>query len=563
MKILYFDLGMGAAGDMLSAALLELFPESERQGVIDKLNALGIPKVHFEAEPAAKCGITGTHMSVRVDGIEEGEELREHGHGHSHEEHHHEHNHEEHHHEHSHEEHNHEHACEEHHHEEHHHEHESELHVHAEHYSCAEPYHGSEAEDAGEHGHEHSHEEHHHEHTHGGHAHTHNSMTGIEHIINDHMELPEEVREHIKAVYGLLAEAESHVHGVPVREIHFHEVGNMDAVADVTAVSYMLYLLKPDRIAASAVNTGSGKVRCAHGIMPVPAPATAYLLQGIPSYDNGIRGELLTPTGAALIRHFAESFGARPVMSIERVGYGMGRKDFEAANCVRAILGESSEAQEHNPEHNQKHNPERDSEHNHEPDHDHHHELNHEHNPERSLAHNSECNSEHNPVHTHEYNHEQEDELTGVTVELSANIDDMSAEELGYAFEQLLKAGALDVWTESIHMKKQRQGTLLKLLCRESMRDTMVRAIFKYTSTIGVRESVMRRYTLKRELLEYDTTLGKVHIKHVTGYGTDRGKLEYEDLAAIADKQHISVAEARRLVMKELAFFAGSGYAIS
>ncbi len=476
MKILYFDFGMGAAGDMLSAALLELFPEQERQGVIAKLNALGIPKVYFEAEPAVKCGITGTHMSVRVDGIEEGEELHAHGHEHDHHHDHHEHDHDyfyE--------------ACNEHEH--------NQAHEHGQADACVHEHvhnHGCEETHAhDDHEHEHSHE-----HTYGGHTHTHNSMTGIAHIINDHMQLPEEVREHIKAVYGLIAEAESHVHGVPVSEIHFHEVGNMDAVADVTAVSYMLSLLKPDRIVASTVNTGSGKVRCAHGIMPVPAPATAYLLQGIPSYDNGIKGELLTPTGAALIRHFADSFGDRPLMSIERVGYGMGRKDFEAANCVRAILGEYGDESE--------------------------------------------------------LKQEQPDELTGVTFELSANIDDMSAEELGYAFEQLLKAGALDVWTESILMKKQRQGILLKLLCRESMRDDMIRAIFKYTSTIGVRESLMRRYTLRRELLEYDTALGRVHLKQVSGYGTDRGKLEYEDLAAIADNHHISIAEARRLIMKEL-----------
>ena len=441
MKTLYLELGMGAAGDMLSAALLELFPEAERQTVIDKLNSLGIPKVHFEAESSVKCGITGTHMSVKVDGTEEGEEP--HTHEHSHEQ-------------------------------------------------------DTDSEHA--HGHNHDNTENH------EHAHTHNSMTGISHIINEHMELDERLRKDITAVYGLIAEAESHVHGVPVSEIHFHEVGNMDAVADVTAVSYMLSLLKPDRIVVSPVNTGSGKVKCAHGIMPVPAPATAYLLQGIPSYDNGIKGELLTPTGAALIRHFADAFGDRPAMTIERVGYGMGRKDFEAANCVRAIWGEGAD--------------------------------------------NGEPYG--NTDETDNKASELKQESTDTVLELSANIDDMSAEELGFAFDELLKEGALDVWTEPIFMKKQRQGVLLKLLCREGMRDTMVRAIFRYTSTIGVRETLMRRYTLKREMKEYSTGLGRVRAKQATGYGVDRTKLEYDDLAEIASRQHISIAKARRLAEEYL-----------
>ncbi len=487
MKVLYLDLNMGAAGDMLSAALLELFPESERQGILDKLNALGIPGVRYEAEPSVKCGIQGIHMSVRVHGAEEGDDGNSQygeaqGETHTHEGHDaedsgqcgeshlhhnegaggpeaacHEHNHE---------------HCHEH------------IHEH-------EHSHGHEHCHEHEHGHEHTHEHGHEtqEHSHGAHAHTHNSMTGIAHIIDDHMHLDSELKYDIKAVYGLIAEAESHVHGVPVSEIHFHEVGNMDAIADVTAVSYMLSLIKPDRIVVSPVNTGSGTVRCAHGIMPVPAPATAYLIEGIASYDNGTRGELLTPTGAALIKHFADSCGVRPAMSIERVGYGMGKKDFDAPNCVRAILGESEE---------------------------------------KGL------------------------ESGDTVIELAANIDDMSAEELGFAVERLLETGALDVWTESVMMKKQRPGTVLRLLCREDQRDDIVRAVFKYTSTIGVREALMRRYTLERDIHVYETKYGRLRGKHVSGYGTDREKLEYDDLAAIAKAQQVSIARARRMVEAEL-----------
>ena len=464
MKVLYLDLGMGAAGDMLSAALLELFPKEERAEIVAKLNALGIPKVVYEAEPSVKCGISGTHMSVKVDGAEEtSEDVHEHAHEHTHE------------------------HC-------HDHEHHHDL----------------------DHLHDHDHEHHHeHEHAHGGHTHSHNNMAGIAHIVNDHMELGEAVKQDVLAVYGLIAEAESHAHGVDVSEIHFHEVGNMDAVADVTAVSYMLSLLKPDRIIVSPVNTGSGQVRCAHGIMPVPAPATAYLLKGVPSYDNGVKGELLTPTGAALIRHFADSFGKRPAMTIDSIGYGMGRKDFEAANCVRAIMGEANDVQTESTD---------------------------------KLEASELLESESDKGLKHNY----DEAFTGTVVELAANIDDMSAEELGYAFERLLAEGALDVWTESALMKKNRPGAVLKLLCREGAKDAMVSALFRYTSTIGVRESLMKRYTLKREMHEYDTSLGKIRSKHVSGYGAEREKLEYDDIAAIAKEREISIASARRLAEEEI-----------
>lgn len=348
-------------------------------------------------------------------------------------------------------------------------------------------------------------------------------MVGIAHILNDHMQLEKSVKADIEAVYGLIAEAESHVHGVPVTEIHFHEVGNMDAIADVTAVSVMLSMLKPDRIVASPVNTGCGSVRCAHGIMPVPAPATACLLEDIPSYDSGIRGELLTPTGAALIRHFADSFGSRPAMRIERVGYGMGSKDFEAANCVRVILGESTDDQgkDNNPA------------------------------PANALkADNAEDSASDKAARLS--GSSDTDGLTDTVIELSANIDDMSAEELGFAFERLLEAGALDVWTEAALMKKQRQGVILKLLCREDTRESMVRAIFRYTSTIGVREAVMHRYTLRRETREYAVSCGSIRAKHVSGYGVEREKLEYEDLAAAAAARHISIAAVRRQIEEEI-----------
>jgi uncharacterized protein (TIGR00299 family) protein len=196
------------------------------------------------------------------------------------------------------------------------------------------------------HHHDHDHEHHHHhEHEHSldhGHTHVHRGPGEIAGIV-DALDLPEKVRQDVKGVYRLIADAESAVHGVPVEEIHFHEVGALDAVADVTAVCLLMDELRPDKVVVSPITTGFGQVRSAHGILPVPAPATARLLEGMPVTGGNQEGELCTPTGAALLRHFAGSFGRMPVMRVSRLGCGMGKKDFPAANCLRAFLGESAE----------------------------------------------------------------------------------------------------------------------------------------------------------------------------------------------------------------------------
>ncbi len=276
MKTLFLDCGMGAAGDMLTAALLELMPD--QADFLQKLNSLGIPGVEFKSEPSVKCGITGTHMHVTFEGTEEDEGMFSPDHEH---------------------EHNHEH------------------------------------EHAHDHEHEHGHE----------HSHHHSSLSDIRAIVS-RLDIPSSVKEDVLAVYELIAEAEGHVHGMPVEQVHFHEVGTMDAIADVAAVCLLFDALSPDRIIASPVHVGSGKVRCAHGILPVPAPATAYILRDVPIYGGKIQGELCTPTGAALLKHFVREFGDMPVMRVKSIGYGMGKKDFPAANCVRAILGETEGARD-------------------------------------------------------------------------------------------------------------------------------------------------------------------------------------------------------------------------
>ena len=189
------------------------------------------------------------------------------------------------------------------------------------------------------HDHEHEHEHHHeHDHEHEHHHHHHTHMSDIENIING-LNISDKVKSDALAVYGLIAEAESKAHGKEITEIHFHEVGTMDAVADIVGVCVLLEQIGADRIVVSPLATGYGQVKCAHGILPVPAPATARIIEGVPTFSGNVEGELLTPTGAALLKHFATGFGNRPVMTVEKTGYGMGKKDFEKANMLRTFIG--------------------------------------------------------------------------------------------------------------------------------------------------------------------------------------------------------------------------------
>lgn len=387
MKKLYLDCGMGAAGDMLTAALLELCGDKDE--TVRELNALGVPGVRYEWEPSVKCGITGTHMRVLVGSTEEHEHM-----------------------------------------------------------------------------HTHTHEHHHH-----------SGMEEIEHWIS-HIHASPWVKENIHAVYHRIAQAESKVHGVEITEIHFHEVGTLDAVADVTAVCYLLDKLGRPQVYASPVHVGSGHVYCAHGILPVPAPATAEILKGVPVYGGQINGELCTPTGAALLKQFVTRFGDMPVMVSEAVGYGMGKKDFAIANCVRAILGE-------------------------------------------------------------------DDGSSDTILELACNIDDMTAEEIGFAMEMLLEAGALDVYTQPIGMKKNRPGTMLTVLCRPGDRRKLLMRLITHTTTLGVRETLHQRFTMLRETEEVSTPFGPIRKKTASGLGIERSKYEYEDLARAAREYEMSLAELK------------------
>ena len=410
MKTLYLECKMGAAGDMLCAALLGLFDETDV--IIKELNDIGIPKVKFCLEESKKCGIVGNHLSVLIEGEEEkpdGASVHEHTHEHTHE------------------------------------------HVHD---------------------HNHSHE------------HSHRSLYDIEEIIES-LSINKEIKSDIREVYELLAEAESEVHGVPVAEIHFHEVGNLDAIADITAFCYLMHLLDPDKVVVSPINVGGGTVKTAHGILPVPAPATALLLNGIPSYQSTIESELCTPTGAALIKYFAFEYSNQPVMTADKIGYGMGKKDFPQANCLRAVLGNTKEDTEQ-------------------------------------------------------------------IVELACNVDDMTPEEIGFAIEMLFDAGAVEVYTTPIGMKKGRPGIVITCMCRPEERDKMVGMIFKHTTTIGVREYLGNRYVLSREIKKIDTPYGEVRVKRSYGHDVSREKLEYDDISGIARLTGKSIIELKKELTEDL-----------
>lgn len=335
----------------------------------------------------------------------------------------------------------------------------------------------------------HTRSHHHHEHHHSdenehSHHHEHSNMKSITEIING-LNIPEKVKKDAIAVYDIIADAESRVHNKPINMIHFHEVGNKDAIADIVGVSYIMYELNPDKIYCSNINVGSGTVKCAHGILPVPAPATALIMKGMPVYSNDVVGELCTPTGAALLKYFVNEFKPMPTIEIDKIGYGMGHKEFETVNCVRAVLGNTKE------------------------------------------------------------------KSTDKIIKLECNIDDMTGEEISFAEEILFNAGARDVFTVPIYMKKNRPAVILTCLCNEKEKDKIVEIIFKHTSTIGIRESIMNRYVLERKNEEKNTKLGTIQVKKSFGYGCEKEKIEYSTLSDLAIKNNMSISQVKKIISED------------
>ena len=310
----------------------------------------------------------------------------------------------------------------------------------------------------------------------------HRCLSAILEIL-DKSSLTEPVKKNSSAIFRKLGEAEAAVHDVALDRIHFHEVGAVDAMVDIVGACIGFEALGIERFACSALNVGGGTAKMAHGVLPVPAPATAKLLQGKPTYSNGVQKELVTPTGAAIVSTLCDSFGPQPAMSVSAIGYGAGSANLEGQpNVVRIMIGEA--AQEAVPGF--------------------------------------------------------EEEITVI----EANLDDMNPQIYGYFLEKALAAGALDVYTTPVQMKKNRPGTLLTLLCKPADNNALMSLIFAETTTLGARTFTAQRRTLPRETVNVHTKYGDVHVKLARVNGSIRHVApEYEDCRKLACERNVPLQQ--------------------
>ncbi|OKZ48212.1 MAG: TIGR00299 family protein [Clostridiales bacterium 41_21_two_genomes] len=309
-------------------------------------------------------------------------------------------------------------------------------------------------------------------------AHSHTSISEVFEIINT-LNFEECVKNDAKSIYKIIADAESAAHGISVADVHLHEVGMIDAIVDVVSFCFIKKELEIDKIYASPITVGYGSVKTAHGIMNVPAPATAAILADVPIKGGDIEDELCTPTGAAILKYFCTDFSVLGDFEYDCVGVGNGTKDFERANCVRAFVGN--------------------------------------------------CDSDD-------------------VCELRCQIDDMTGEEMGYAINKLLALGALDAYVQNIVMKKSRPAFLLTVIVNRIDKSLFIRQIFKHTTTLGVRILECERYRLSREIKEYE----KVRVKRSSGFGTEKIKIEYDDIAKFADENNLSFFKAREQLIDKI-----------
>ena len=306
----------------------------------------------------------------------------------------------------------------------------------------------------------------------------HRSLSEILEILKN-SQLAPTVRERSAAIFQKLGEAEARVHDVPLEKIHFHEVGAVDAIIDIVGACIGFYALGIEKFVCSPLNIGGGTAKMAHGVLPVPAPATANLLQGKPTYSNGVQRELVTPTGAAIVATLCDSFGPQPAMSVSAIGYGAGTADLEGQpNVLRIMIGEAAE---------------------------------------KAV-----------PTYDQE-----------ITV-IEANLDDMNPQIYGYFQEKALAAGALDVFTTPVQMKKNRPGTLLTVLCKPADAPTLMSLIFAETTTFGVRTHTAQRRVLPRESVKVNTKFGEVRVK----LSRVNGRIlhvapEYEDCRKLAEEKNV------------------------
>ncbi|MFM7204996.1 MAG: nickel pincer cofactor biosynthesis protein LarC [Myxococcota bacterium] len=441
MKILYLDCFSGISGDMTLGALLELgLPLTLLE---QELAKLGLAGYRLHAHPDRDGALAGMRLEVLL----EPEETHAHPHGH-HEHHHHHHDHHEHHHDHDHEHHDHDHEHD------HHHEHEHDHHEH------------------------HEHEHHHH------HEHPHRAWKDIRLLIQN-APLSPRVRTLSLRIFEKLALAEARMHALPVDDVQFHEVGAIDSIVDIVGVAIGLDALGIDRVEVSPLPSSTGLVRCAHGLLPLPAPATLELLRGFEVYDSGRKVELVTPTGAAIVAALAERCGGMPSFQIQAVGYGLGKRRGHAIpNALRAVIGVQGESSQH----------------------------------VQNLR-----------------------ELIRV---LEASLDDLQPQLLPPLMEKLLQQGALDVTIFPVQMKKGRAGQVVQVLCSPEKESLLLETLFKESTTLGVRMLTMEREVLERSWEAVQTPWGTVRVKLGKWLGQTVNIMpEFEDCRTCAEKAGVPVKE--------------------
>lgn len=458
-KILYLECYSGISGDMTVGALLDLGASRER--LMAELEKLGIGGYHLHFGRTQKCGIDAYDFDVH---------LEEHEHDH------------------------------EHHHGEHEHTHE---HHHGDHEHGHEHHHGDH-----EHGHDHHHGDHEHTHDHH-HSHVHRNIHDINHII-DRLE-DEETRRLAKEMFRLVAEAESKAHGLPVDQVHFHEVGAVDSIVDIVSTAVCIRDLGISRVAVSPLSEGRGYVKCQHGIMPVPVPATAGIAAacGLTLRLTDNEGEMVTPTGAAIAGCLRTEKELPERYTIEKIGVGAGTKDFKNANILRAMIlvpedeeGQKTETEDNRMEFSEK--PEKDA-----------------------------------------------------IYVIETNMDDCSGEALGFLMECLMEEGAADVWYMPAVMKKSRPAYILHTLCRQEQIEDMEGLIFAHTTTIGIRRYPVERTILSRRGELMDLPLGKISVKVCSFKGEERFYPEYESIARISRETGMGFSEAYHLAKLQAEQAAG------
>ena len=462
MKILYFDCATGISGNMAIGALLEIC--DGEQYLRDELAKLGVPGYQLNVIKRDSHGIDGTYVEVLeantgipVDAIHDGNKnvgssatLGLH-HGHTHSHHH-------------------------------------ELDSSPEHHSHGH-YH--------DHEHDHSLDNHCHNHqddndNNHNHNHVHRTYADIKQIIEG-SGITEAAKELSRSMFQKVAAAEAAVHGKPMDEVHFHEVGAIDSIVDIVSVAILMDYIKPDRVISSVVSDGYGTIKCAHGVLSVPVPATSmmYKNEKIRFKQIEVPTELVTPTGAAIISTFAESYGLMPEMNLNKIGIGVGSRNIGGPNTLRVFLGEDVTAD----------------------------------------------------------GETQNDDI----IVINSNIDDSSGEDLGYVLEKLMDAGALDVSYSPIFMKKNRPAYRLEVICRAETREKLSEIIFDETTTIGVRYYVVQREELTRVRTLVDTELGQIEAKQVsTASGHTYTYPEYESMKTIASELGISMKSVRTAFEKGL-----------